>query len=164
MSLVRWRNKRSNEGTPLAPPSNVRGLRTEIDRLFDHFFEDFGGLWPESAGSPGEWLPAFDVTENEKEVAVRAEVPGVDPKDIEVSVTGNVLTISGEKKESSEQNDETMYRCERRFGRFQRSIELPTAVEVDKVTANNSNGVLTVRLPRTEAAKAKRITVAVDSK
>lgn len=158
MNLVRWRNKRGNLERP-APEQSWRTFRTELDHLFDRFFEGFAAPWPDFLGGERPWAPALDVTETDRDVTIRAEVPGVDPKDIEVTVSGNVLTIAGEKKCVSESKTETGYRCERQFGRFRRSIELPAFVDTDSVTAANAHGVLTITLKRSESEKPRRITV-----
>jgi len=158
MNLIPW--KRKEVETSLAhQPRTLSTLRNEFDQLFDRFFGDLTGEMPEMFGARGAWLPAFEVSETDSEILVRAELPGVNAKDVEVTVSGNVLTVSGEKHEESEHREGVTYRSERRFGRFQRSIELPSAVDSDKVSAENANGVLTIRLPRTEASKPKRIKV-----
>jgi HSP20 family protein len=143
----------------MLPPRALSTLRTEFDQLFDRFFGDFGGGFPELASNEGAWMPAFEVSESDNEVMVRAEIPGVDPKQVEVTVSGNILTIAGEKRDEVEQRDGVTYRCERRFGRFQRSIELPAAVDAERVTAENANGVLTVHLPRTETSRPRKVKV-----
>ena len=99
MSLIPWRNKRESSEGELSP---LVALRSEMDRLFDSFLrEPFGALdWPQWGA--GKWSPAVDVAEDDKELTVRAELPGIDPKDLDVTVVGNQLVLSGEKKESSE--------------------------------------------------------------
>jgi HSP20 family protein len=160
MSLIPWRNKateKSSEETSLSSP--MARFRSEMERMFERFFSD---PWDagESLFAPGSvWAPSLEVSETDKEVVVRAEVPGVDPKELDLSVTGNVLTISGEKKETSERKGESFYQTERRFGSFQRSVSLPSYVETDKVSAEHKDGVLTVRMAKSEAAKPKRISV-----
>jgi HSP20 family protein len=158
MSLIPWRNKREGQETELSPLVSLRG---EMDRLFDSFLRDpFGAMdWPHWGA--GKWSPAVDVAENEKEVSVRAELPGIDPKDIEVSVVGNEVVISGEKKESSETKEKGVYHSETRYGSFRRTIPLPEGVDTEHVDAQYANGVLTLRLPKTAPAATKRIEVKV---
>ncbi|MCE5267602.1 MAG: Hsp20/alpha crystallin family protein [Planctomycetaceae bacterium] len=158
MNLIPWRNKRESEGGELSP---MVALRNEVDRLFDSFVrEPFGSLeWPSWGG--GQWSPAVDVTENDKEVTVCAELPGIEPKDIEVSVVGNQLILSGEKKESTETKSKGVYQSETRYGSFRRTIPLPDGVDTEKVDARYTNGVLTLRLPKTPQAASKRIEVKV---
>ena len=160
MSIIRWRNKRKEGDIERVTPDRALGaFRSEMDRLFDRFFADAGSPWEDFFGSTGQWMPAFDVSESDKEITVRAEVPGVDPREIDVSVSGRTLTIAGEKKECTEDRGQSSYRCERRFGRFQRSIELPTSVDPSKVNAEYKNGVLTIHLARDEKAAPKKIAV-----
>ncbi|MBW1981750.1 MAG: Hsp20/alpha crystallin family protein [Deltaproteobacteria bacterium] len=131
--------------------------RPEKD-LFDWFLEDFDipTLWKERE----EWVPAFDVSETEEDVIVRAELPGMNSKDIDISLTGDVLTIRGEKKRESEDKRENYHRKERTYGVFMRSFRLPVEVKNDAVDANYKDGVLTITLPKAEKHKPRRIKVA----
>ena len=155
MRLTPWRKQ-----TDLSRPTGgLRRLRDEMDLLFDSFFgsprsSEWG--FPETAGG---WAPEIEVIESDKEFVVRAEVPGLDPKDIEVSVTGNRLTLSGEKKEETEEKKSGYYRSERRFGSFHRSIELPAGTKPDAISAEYDKGVLTLKIGKAEEAKAQRIPV-----
>jgi len=158
MSLIPWRGKQRQrddhvESFPLS------GFRQEMDRLFDRFFGGTWGLMPEGGFPGGEWLPSLDVSETDSEVLVRAEVAGVDPKAIDISLSGPMLTIAGEKKESFESQNENCYRSERRFGAFRRSLQLPAEVDQEKVSAEHKNGVLTIRLKKLQSAKPKKIPV-----
>jgi len=144
------------------------GLRQEIDRLFEEFGPGFAlvpsvrrllELEPFRAMSSafGAAAPAVDVADKDKEIQVTAELPGMDEKDIEVTLSGDMLTIKGEKKEEREEKERNYYFSERRFGSFQRSFRLPEGVNPDKVEARFDKGVLTVTLPKTaEAAKRQR--------
>jgi HSP20 family protein len=154
MNLIPWKNKMRNDDG-----GQLMTLRHEMDRLFDTFFrEPFGAvdwpMWPQ-----GKWMPAIDVTESEDEVTVRAEVPGIDPKELDVRVTGNQLTLSGEKKAASEEKGENFYHSETRYGSFHRSIALPEGIDTENVDAQYANGVLTLHMKKTQAATAKRIEV-----
>jgi HSP20 family protein len=157
MNLIPWRNKpQASEGGELSP---VAALRNEMDRLFDSFFrEPFGALdWP--LWGAGKWSPAIDVAENDKELTIRAELPGIDPKELDVTLTGNQLILSGEKKESSEHEGKDFYRSETRYGSFRRTVPLPEGIDTEDVDAQYANGVLTLRLKKIAPAATKRIEV-----
>jgi HSP20 family protein len=160
MTLIPWRNKQHDgmqtENAPLAT------LRTEMDRLFDSFVrEPFGMLdWPAFMGGE-KWWPAIDVSESDKEIIVRVEVPGIDPKELDVSVTGDQLVISGEKKEAAEKKDKGFYHSEARYGSFRRVIPLPEGVDSEHVDAQYANGVLTLILQKIPATAAKKIEIKV---
>lgn len=137
----------------------VTSLQREMNRLFDDFFNrDFD---VESFSGMGEWRPAVDISETDDAVIVKAELPGLDPKDVEVSLSGDVLTIKGEKKEEKEEKTKSFHRVERSYGSFVRSVRLPTAVVTDKVEANFKNGVLSIDLPKAEEAKNKSLKIDV---
>lgn len=135
-------------------------LHRDMNRLFDEFFANFG-LAPFGDVWGAGFSPSVDVMENDKEIRVLAELPGLDENDIEVSLDRNVLTISGEKKEEQEDKGKNYYRVERSYGAFQRTIPLPCEVVADKVDAKFKKGVLTITLPKTEEARkqARKITV-----
>jgi HSP20 family protein len=156
MSLIPWRGKaKENGGTTLAPLSE---FRTEMNRLFDSFFREPFGATSESTGLMS-WSPSLDVSETGEEVTVRAEIPGADPKDLEISVEGNRLVISGEKKETTEKKEQSIYHRETYYGRFSRQIELPQGVDSEKVDAEYKGGVLMVHLKKVPGAAAKKIPV-----
>jgi HSP20 family protein len=159
MNLVPWRNKQREDDAGHMMP--LVALRGEMDRLFDSFFrEPFGGLdWSPWGAGADKWSPAIDIAENEKELTVRAELPGIDPKDMEINVTGNQLVISGEKRESSETQQKDFCHSETRYGSFRRSIPLPDGVDTEHVDAQFANGVLTLHLQKTAPAATKRIEV-----
>ena len=117
--------------------------------MFDDFFSGFGRRPVGSLlGSWGTPTPSMDLTENDKEIVVTAEMPGLDEKDFEVTVSGDLLTLKGEKKAEHEQKDGDAYYMERRFGSFARSVRLPFEVEDEKVDAHYEKGVLTIRVPK----------------
>jgi len=159
MALIPWRNKVRERGPGETSP--LATLRTEVDRLFESFLrEPFGGVdWP--FGSERGWAPTVDIAEDDTEYTVLAEVPGLDPKDLEVSISGGHLVLAGEKKESSERQGKDFCHTESRFGSFQRTIPLPDAVDPESVEAEYANGVLIVHLKKSSAAAAKRIDVKV---
>lgn len=125
-------------------------FRKEMDNLMENFF---GGskAWPFESRL-GAFSPKVDVVENEKEIKVSAELPGMDEKDIELSLTKDSLTIRGEKKEEKEDKGKDYYRMERSYGSFVRTVPLPVEVDEDKVEASFKKGLLTVTLPKTEKA------------
>jgi HSP20 family protein len=125
-----------------------------MEDFWDRFF---GGRSP--AESPWGWTPSVDVSETDGKVQVKAELPGFEAKDIDVDVTDNVLTLSGEKKKEEEQKGERFYCRERYAGAFNRSFRLPAGVESDKVDAAFKNGVLTITIPKSEESKQKKIEV-----
>jgi HSP20 family protein len=104
-------------------------------------------------------MPAVDVAENDKQVTVKVEVPGVDPKDIDVSLEGNYLTVRGEKKSEREEKGENFHRVERSFGSFSRTIELPQNIDSNEVTAENRNGVLAITIAKLEGTTPRKIAV-----
>ena len=136
-------------------------FRREMDRLFDDFFGAWGGraLAPFGEGW-GAFSPQVDVAEMEDEIKVSAELPGLDAKDVDVTVSHNTLTLKGEKKQEHEEKGEGYYRSERSYGSFQRSIPLPGTVETDEADAAFDKGVLTITFPKAAAEKGrKQITV-----
>ena len=156
MTLIPWRQKEQEGGRRLAP---VDSFRHEMDRLFDSFFRGPFGLAETGFGPLAEWSPTLDVSENESTVTVRAELPGVKPEDLDVTVTGDTLVLSGEKKESSEKQDKNVWHSESRYGSFRRQVRLPAEVDPDQVEAKYANGVVEIRLTKSQATKAKRIAV-----
>jgi HSP20 family protein len=157
MNLIPWKGKgrENNGGTALAP---LDEFRHEMNRLFDSFFRDSGFLG-ETFGNLTAWSPSLDVAETDKDVTIRAEIPGVDPKDLNITVDGNRLMISGEKKETSEKKEQSYHRRESYYGRFTRQVELPQGVDAENVEANYKGGVLTVQLKKTPGVAAKKIPV-----
>jgi HSP20 family protein len=134
-------------------------LRNQMDRLFDRFLDMPLGLGgADVTGSPA-WSPLLEVSDNEREFVVRAEVPGIEPDDISITVRGNELVISGTKKESTAEHREGYQVSERRYGSFYRAIELPSDIDPDKVTADYNNGVLELHVPRSPQQVPKRIPV-----
>lgn len=139
----------------LIPWTGLTPLRKEMDRLFERFFEP---RWDEFPALTG-WAPVLDVSETKEAVVVKAEIPGLDPKEIEVTLRGELLTIKGEKKEEKEEKDEHYHRTERAYGAFVRTVRLPVPVDGSKVAATFKNGLLMIKLPKTPAAKGTTIPV-----
>jgi HSP20 family protein len=135
------------------------GLREAMDRTLEQFLnEPWGLVEPKMLRSEG-WFPAIDVSETDAEVTIRAEVPGIPAKDLDISVTGNVLTIAGKKEEQFEKKGEDFYRSERRFGSFRRVIDLPDIVDANKVTADVDNGVVTIHVAKVPGAKPRQVEI-----
>lgn len=151
---VPWRRKemsRREEDNPFF------SLQQEMHRLMERFSRGFGGRELAELEEPWRFIPSVDVSENEKEIHVSAELPGLDEKDIEVSLSGNSLILRGEKKSEKEEKGEQFYRRESSYGAFHRSIPLPTEVDEDKIEATYKKGVLKIVLPKSsEARKARK--------
>jgi HSP20 family protein len=133
-------------------------MRREMDRIWESFFEGRPARVEEMA----EWLPTLDVSETKNDYVVKAELPGIDPKDIDISITNDLITIKGEKKQEKEEKEENYHLIERSYGSFTRPVRLPGQVQSDKINATFKNGVLKVTLPKTEEAKKKEIKIKVE--
>ena len=136
----------------------LSSLRDELDRLFE-------SPWAELARTSqllSGWTPALDVHEDKDNFVVQAELPGMKREEIDVSLHDGALSISGERKAEKKYEEAEVYRTERFFGKFQRTVTLSTPVAADKVKAQYKDGVLTITLPKTEAAKPKQINVNVN--
>jgi HSP20 family protein len=131
-------------------------LRHEIDRMFDDFRHGFGRFWPEL--SSRDVTPSMDVTETEKEYELKAELPGLEEKDVSVTLTDGVLTIRGEKKIDHEEKGKDFRKVERSYGEFSRSLEVPAGTDPETIKATLDKGVLTVRVPK-KAADVEKIEV-----
>ncbi len=160
----RQRPERQSNQAPLTPADQgwtpfheLARLRSELQRaLFQVPYETF--IAP-AAGFFQGWTPAFDLYEEKDKFIIKAEVPGMKRENIDVSVHGNTLTISGERKEEEEHKESDVHRSERYFGRFQRNITLPSAIDAGKISASYHDGILNITLPKTEEAKGKRIEI-----
>lgn len=162
--MIPWRK----EGTSLPIRRGRRGIslfdfRNQMNRLFDEFFERPFALSPffDEFDLVGDFAPRIDIAESDKEITITADLPGVEPEDIDIYLEGNTLTISGEKQAEKEEKGKRFYRLERSYGSFYRTIPLPEEVEEDKIDATFKRGVLKIRLPKTAEAqkRTKRITV-----
>lgn len=132
-------------------------FRDEVERTFQNILAE-PLIEPNMFRTQG-WMPVVDVSETGTEMVIRAEIPGIADKDIDVSVVGDAVVISGEKREESETSGEDWHRCERRFGSFRRIINLPDTVDADKAKADSGNGVVTVRIPKRVGVKPRHIEI-----
>lgn len=169
MAKEKEKGKESKE-VAMKTPVEVVPRWGEIDRWFDRLTEDFwrrpfsslmlGERWPLPMMSMK--APSLDVFEEKDELVVKADLPGMSKEEIEVTVTGNVVTIKGEKRKEEEVKEKDYYRRERSYGSFVRSVELPCEVKSEQIKANFKDGVLEVRMPKTEEAKKKSVAIKID--
>jgi HSP20 family protein len=145
MQLTPWRKRRGGELTR---------FREDIYDLMDRFLAGIP-----SAESTTEWVPFVDISETDGEFNVRAELPGLDKNDLDVDVSGDVLSIKGEKKDEEEKKDKGYYMRESYFGSFQRNIRLPAEVQRDQVEATFKDGILNITIPKSEEKKARKIQI-----
>jgi len=140
--LVPWKNEKKGLSIRTEDQNPLTNFRNEMNRLFENFFEGFD-LTPFGAN-----MPVMDVVDKGTFLEVTAELPGMTEKDIDLTLINNVLTIKGEKKLEKEEKEGNVYRCERSYGTFQRSIPMPTEIDPEKVGATFKNGVLNIHLEK----------------
>ncbi len=133
---------------------NFSILKDEMNKLLESFFEKGGS-------SRANWLPLMDISETNENLIIKAEVPGVESKDIDISITGDTLTIKGEKKSEKEEKSKNYHFVERKYGAFSRSVTLPVSVKTDQIKAEYKNGILEVSLPKIEKSEVKKIPVKI---
>lgn len=146
MTMVRWE-----------PFRDLITAQDRFNRLFNEAFASF--FADEGLSTTQAWVPAVDIYETDDNVVLTAELPGVDPKDVDVRIEGNMLYLKGERKLDSNIKEDQYYRLERIYGPFSRSFTLPASVDPDKVTAEYNHGVLTLTMAKKEEAKAKTIKI-----
>src|SRR5581483_1272321 len=152
MSIIRYQVPQLSNWSSF---DRLSSLRDEVNRLFDF-------SWPSrDSGLFSGWSPALDVFDDKDNLVVKAELPGLKKEEINLSLHDGVLTLSGERKRETEKKEGATFRSERYFGKFQRSVTLPTTVDASKVNATYKDGILTVELPKAEEAKPKQIAVSV---
>ena len=152
MALERWRPFVSVERwDPFRDMSDIQG---EVNRLFDSFLSR-----PAAGAAVRAWVPVLDIRETKDELVLSFELPGVTDKDVSVSITGDLLTLKGERTANRDVKDESVYHVERVYGKFERSVQLPMPVQADKVKATYRDGVLEVKLPKAEEVKPKAIKI-----
>ena len=155
MNIIKWQRPQLANWPNIGRLSD---LRDEIDRLFESPLTELTRTSQLLSG----WTPPLDVYEDKDHFTVKAELPGMKKEDIEVSFHDGSLSISGERKTETKHEDAEVYRSERFFGRFQRTVSLPAAIAADKVKASYKDGILAITLPKTEEAKPKHIDVTVN--
>ena len=147
--LLPWGNKESR---------TITGFRDEMNHLFDRFFDL--DIMRSKEGSSGDFLfPSVDISEGKKDIVVKAEIPGVDEKDIDVTLNGKMLTLKAEKKKETKSEEKDFHRIERAYGFYKRSMELPADVDPAGVEATYKKGVLTVTLKKAKESEAKKISI-----
>jgi HSP20 family protein len=135
------------------PAHELSHVEKKLKKFFEDFDSPFTGDWGFKPFNSNVFAPRVDVTEDNNNLYVHAEVPGVDKNDIKINIVGDVLTISGEKKSEQKDENKNYYRIERNFGAFSRSFTLPAEIITDKIGAEYKDGVLNITLPKTEEAK-----------
>jgi len=150
MALIPWRRER-------------RGGLLDLQNRINGMFEDlFRGSWLTPwAEEQVQWLPTLNVSESDEAVRVTAELPGVNPKEVDISISDDLLTMRGEKKAEKEESDSDYHRIERSYGAFSRTVRLPAVIDADKVEATFKDGILTINLPKREEAKTRRVKVEI---
>jgi HSP20 family protein len=149
MAIIRWE-----------PFRDLVSLQERMNRIFDDAFRGARG-GEEDWALGGSWAPAVDIYEQGHDIVLKAELPGVDPKDVDVRVENNVLTLRGERKLDNEVKRENYHRVERSYGAFTRSFTMPNMVDTEKIKAEYKDGVLRVSLPKKDEAKPKQISINV---
>ena len=148
MAIVRWE-----------PFRDFVTAQRDLDRLFR---EAFSGQLSETELSTRAWAPPVDIYETENDIVLKAELPGVDPKDVEVRIEDNNLYLKGERRFEKEVKEQNYHRVERSYGTFARSFSLPNSISADKVKAEFKDGLLTLTMPKREEAKPKTIKIDVN--
>ena len=147
--ILPWKRKKDNF---------VTEYHRDLDNLYGRLFEP--NFLPSSyIFGEGKWGPTLDISEGRKDITVKAEIPGIEAKDFDISIDGRLLTIKGEKKQEQKQKEETYYRVERSYGYFNRTIQLPAEVNPDKVDATYKRGVLKIKLRKSKDNESKRIKI-----
>ncbi len=154
-NLIPW-SRKTEETQKNETEHPLTALHREIDHLFNGFMRD--DFFPEFAGKgwAGLTAPSFDVSENDKTIEFTGDLPGVEEKDLDISVQNNVLTIKGEKKEEREDKSKEYHVSERHYGSFQRSFTLPDGIDPEHTVASLKKGVLKVTIPKIESAQTQR--------
>jgi len=145
-----------------SPFFELNSLQDRVNQLFNQTFGGFENFGFEQPLTSENFLPPVDIFEDEHNITMQAEIPGVKQEDLNITLENNVLTITGERKFQHEEKKENFHRMERRFGKFTRSFTLPASVDAENVIANFENGLLNITLPKREEFKAKQITIGVN--
>jgi HSP20 family protein len=153
MALVRWE-----------PVRELTSLQSEMNRLFNTFFDAPTTASGSNGGAVRRWVPSMDLVETDDHFVLRADLPGLTDGDVAIELEDNVLTVSGERKAEHEEKNEGFYRMERSFGQFRRSLTLPDGVDAEKIAATFDKGVLEVRIPKPEERKPRRVAIQLGDK
>jgi len=145
MAVIRW-----------DPFRDLNALQDRMNRLFD---DASSRGWRDDPAATTTWSPAVDIFETEGEIVVKAELPGVDRKDIALNLDHNVLTLKGERRFEKETKEENYHRVERSYGGFSRTFSIPATVDEEKIRADYRDGILKIALPKKEQAKPKQIKI-----
>lgn len=151
MAIVRWE-----------PFRDLVSLQERMNRLFEESFRGINRSGSEEEWSVGTWAPAVDIYEQDSNIVLRAELPGVDPKGVDIRVENNVLTLRGERKFDGEVKRDSYHRVERAYGAFSRSFTLPSVIDTERIQADYKDGVLTVVLPKREEARLRQIQISTN--
>ena len=166
MAEEKQKVKETKSVTPWRPFMGFSGWERDMERMMDDFFgKRSRPWWPQRWSLPAVLeisAPAVDLYEDKDDIVLKAELPGMEKDNIEVNLTNSTLTIKGEKKNKEEVKEENYYKCERSYGSFVRTLDLPKDIHAEKVKASFKNGILEIRLPKTEEAKKKEMKVKVD--
>ena len=167
MSKEKIKENDKREVAPWRPFSELARMERDMERMFEDFWTRpwFGLGWPRRLRALEEVTPrapAIEIYEEKDDVVVKAELPGMKREDLELNISDNLLTIKGEKKKEEEVKEKGYYYSERSYGSFTRTVEIPKDVQTDKVRASFNDGVLEIRLPKTEEAKRKEVTIKVE--
>jgi HSP20 family protein len=149
MALIRWE-----------PARELNSLQTEMNRLFNTFFDT---PLPNGGATGRRWLPAMDLVETDDDFVLKADLPGLSEKDVNIELEDNVLTISGERRSEHEERKEGLHRVERASGGFTRSLTLPEGVDPEAIKASFDRGVLEVHIPKPEQRKPRKVAISVGS-
>jgi HSP20 family protein len=161
--LIPWKKNDNSLAIQGQDSSPFGQLRREIDRMFEGMLGDWTGRMNLLDRRFGSWMPHIDMKETAKEIRITAELPGMEEKDIEVSLVDGALTIKGEKREDHEEEKGDVYHSERQYGMFERTIPLASEIDADKVTASFKKGVLKIALPKTKEAQSNRRLIPVQT-
>lgn len=145
-----------------SPFFELNSLQDRVNQLFNQTFGGFENFGFEQPLTSENFLPPVDISEDDHNITLQAEIPGVKQEDMNITLENNVLTISGERKFKEEEKKENFHRIERRYGKFTRSFTLPASVNAENVNATFENGLLNITLPKREEFKAKQITIGVN--
>jgi HSP20 family protein len=152
MSIIRWQ-----------PWQEMDSLRRQMDRLFDDFMPSSSTLSLLPKATEATWAPAIELQETDSEILLKAQIPGIEAKDLDIQVTQDAVSITGEKQEEAKTEEKGMFRSEFRYGQFQRLIPLPASVNNEQVKSEFKNGVLTLTLPKLAETPPKVVKVTVGS-